>query len=100
MEANEYQSQILKYKDYPSEIGPFTVILSLQSNVGRLSEKLNRILIDNHGSFDNKDKIKTLISLGDIMFDLTNIASDLGYTLNDVISLNLTKHSKSQETQE
>jgi hypothetical protein len=40
MEINEYQSQIRDYGDYPLELGPFSVILSLQNNVGKLSAKL------------------------------------------------------------
>jgi len=100
MEVNDYQNQILKYKDYPTEIGPFTVIMTLQSNIGKLSEKLNKVLLDKHGSFEQEDKFKTIISLGDILFDITNIATDLGYTLNDVISINLMKHNKSIESSE
>lgn len=97
MEANEYQKQIRKYADYPQELGPFTVIMSLQSDLGRLAEKLNKSLVEDHGSFTNEDKIKVLISLGDILFNVSNIATDLGYTLTDVMSLNITKYAKSVE---
>ena len=93
MEANDYQLQIRNFIEYPLEIGPFSVILDLQKDVGRLSEKLNKVLVESHGSFEHKDKFKVAISLGDILFDISNIATDLGYTLNDIISLNLTKHS-------
>ena len=97
MEINDYQSEIQKYAEYPKEIGPFTVILTLQNDVGKLSEKLNNVLVNNHGKFERQDKIKTAISLGDILFDIASIASDLGYTMNDIISLNLVKHTKSTE---
>lgn len=97
MEANEYQTQIRKYIEYPLEIGPFTVIMTLQKDLGNLSEKLNKVLIDKHGSFAHEDKFKVAISLGDILFDISNIATDLGYSLNDIISLNLMKHNKSVE---
>ena len=89
MEANDYQLQIRNFIEYPLEIGPFSVILDLQKDVGTLSEKLNKVLVENHGSFEHKDKFKVAISLGDILFDISNIATDLGYTLNDIISLNL-----------
>lgn len=93
MDINDYQSQIRNFIDYPIEIGPFTVILDLQKNVGNLSEKLNKSLTTDHGSFSKEDKIKIAISLGDILYNVTNMASDLGLTMNDVVSINLTKHT-------
>ena len=94
MEVNDYQNEIRKYVNYPLELGPFTVILDLQSDIGKLSNKLNKVLVDNHGEFTKENKFKTAISLGDILFNITNIATDLGYTLNDIISINLMKYNK------
>ena len=98
MEINEYQTQIRNFIEYPVEIGPFTVILELQKNVGNLSEKLNKVLINDHGSFSQEDKIKVAISLGDILNNISNIATDLSLTMNDVISINMTKLSKSKKS--
>lgn len=98
MEANEYQNEIRKYSNYPQEVGPFTVILTLQNNVGKLSAKLNKVLVNDHGAFNKEDKVKVMISLGDIINDVTNIASDIGFTLDDVLSLNITKYANSKES--
>ncbi len=98
MEINEYQTQIRNFIEYPVEIGPFTVILELQKNVGNLSEKLNKVLINDHGSFSQEDKIKVAISLGDILNNISNIATDLSLSMNDVISINMTKLSKSKKS--
>lgn len=97
MEINDYQLQIRNYATYPTDIGPFTVILELHNNVGKLSEKLNKVLVQDHGAFSNEDKLKVAISLGDILNNISNIATDLNLTMNDIISINLTKHSKSSE---
>lgn len=97
MEVNEYQTTIRNYVDYPQELGPFSVILSMQNNVGSLANKLNDALINDHGNFSKENRMKTAISLGDILFDLTNMATDLGYTMNDIISLNLMKHRMASE---
>lgn len=93
MEINEYQNKIRDWIDYPAELGPFSVILSLQNNVGNLANKLNNALINDHGNFTKENRMKTAISLGDILFDISNIATDLGYSMNDIISLNLMKHN-------
>lgn len=98
MEINEYQTQIRNFIEYPIEVGPFTVILELQKNIGNLSEKLNKVLINDHGSFSQEDKIKVAISLGDILNNISNIATDLSLTMNDVISINMTKLSKSKKS--
>ena len=98
MEINEYQTKIRNFIEYPVEVGPFTVILELQKNVGNLSEKLNKVLINDHGSFSQEDKIKVAISLGDILNNISNIATDLSLTMNDVISINMTKLSKSKKS--
>ena len=94
MEANEYQIQIRNFAEYPVEIGPFTVILDLQKNIGILSDKLNKVLVTDHGSFSKEDKFKVAISLGDVLNNISNIATDLGLTMDDIISINLTKNSK------
>ena len=98
MEINEYQTKIRNFIEYPVEVGPFTVILELQKNVGNLSEKLNKVLINDHGSFSQEDKIKVAISLGDILNNISNIATDLSLTMNDVISINMTKLSKNKKS--
>ena len=46
MDINEYQEKIKEYKNYPEEIGPYSTILSLTKNIGKLSEKLNDVLIN------------------------------------------------------
>ena len=45
MDINDYQKTIREYIDYPLELGPFSVILDLQNNVGALSNKLNDALV-------------------------------------------------------
>lgn len=92
MDINTYQKTIREYINYPKEVGPYSVILSLSKNLGKLSEKLNDVLINNHGSFDDKKRMSTIITLGDILFDIVNMASDLDYNMNDVLSLNLMKY--------
>ena len=97
MEINDYQNQIREYIDYPPELGPFSIILSLQNNVGNLASKLNDALINDHGNFTKENRMKTAISLGDSLFDICNMAADLGYSMNDIISLNLMKHKMTAE---
>jgi len=97
MDINEYQAKIQEYKNYPEEIGPYSTILSLTKNIGRLSEKLNDVLINDQGNFDQRKSLNAIITLGDILFDITQMTSDLKYNMSDVISINLMKHDKEKE---
>lgn len=97
MDINEYQTKIQEYKNYPEEIGPYSTILSLTKNIGRLSEKLNDVLINDQGNFDQRKSLNAIITLGDILFDITQMTSDLKYNMSDVISINLMKHDKENE---
>ena len=97
MDINEYQSKIKEFKNYPDEIGPYSSILSLTKNLGKLSEKLNDVLINDHGNFDQRKSLNVIITLGDLLFDITQMASDLTYNMSDVVSLNLMKHNKESD---
>ena len=97
MDINDYQKTIREYVDYPLELGPFSVILDLQNNVGTLSNKLNDVLVKDHGNFTKVAKTKAAISLGDILNNICNIAYDLGFEMNDIIGMNITKHNMEVE---
>ena len=100
MDLNDYQSQIRQHINYPTEVGPYSVILALMKDVGHLSEKLDDVLINDHGSFDDKKRLSTGITIGDILFDIVNLASDLNYSLNEIAAINLMKHNKESENKD
>ena len=91
MNINEYQDNVSQFADYHKELGPFQLILRLSNNVGILSDKLYNILQDKHGEFTDEEKIKIAISLGDIINDVANMASDLNITLEEILAINTKK---------
>ena len=92
MNFSEYQDNIRPYIDYPLELGPFQIILDLTNNVGILSNKLYNVLNNGeNGVFSDEEKAKVAISLGDILNNITNMASDLNISLDEIIALNLKK---------
>lgn len=93
MDINEYQAKIRDYVNYPLEVGPYSTILSLMQNLGVLSSKLNDVLINDQGNFDKKKAVNVIITLGDILFDISNMTTDLGYSMSDVMAINLMKHN-------
>ena len=97
MDITEYQNNISQFIDYHKELGPFQVILRLSNNVGILSNKLYNILNTTNGEFTDEEKIKIAISLGDIIQDIANMATDLNITLDEVLALNIKKIELSQK---
>lgn len=99
MEFNDYQEQVRNFIDYPVEIGPFSVIYGIMSDTGTLAYKLRAILEEKHGEFNDVDKVKIQITLGDILRNISNMASDLNISLEEVAAINLRKLALQKEKQ-
>jgi len=91
MEIGDLQSQARAYADYEFGLGPYYSILGLTEEVGKINEKLRVILKNNQGSFSNDDIIKLEISIGDAMFWLLNMISDIGVSIEETAALMLKK---------
>ena len=91
MDFNTYQENARQFANYHKELGPFSVILSLVSNVGALSNKLYTALEGHDGGFSDEEKLKVAISLGDIIYDISNISADFQINLDEIIAINLRK---------
>ena len=91
MDIVTYQETIRQFANYHKELGPFTMILSLGKHYGDLCEKLRSVLETKEGGFDKEDKVKLAISLGDIINDISNMCSDINFSMDDILNINLKK---------
>ena len=91
MEINEYQNQTKNYLNYPPEIGPFYNCIAIQTAVGQLSEKIENLISNPSINIDHDYAVKLGISLGDIMGYVSNLANDVGMSLEEICALNLRK---------
>ena len=92
MEANEYQDKCRLYYESPRELGPYSTILSMMSSVAEVSEILKECLDKKHGDISDMEQLKINVSIGDCLFQLTNLAADVGLSLNNVMMTNIRKH--------
>lgn len=97
MGINEYQDAIQEYKQYQSDINIFYDLIDITSSVGDLNKKLNNILINNQ-EMTNELSLKLGISLGDILYAISNFATDIGLKMEDVALLNLRKINMQKES--
>ncbi len=98
MNLNEFQENIKNFEDYPTDLGPYYLILGAQSELGKLSEKLKGFL-EERTEFDDKDKRMLGVSIGDIIFYLLSIGNSLNISFEQIAALELRKRSLYKEQQ-
>jgi len=94
MELNEYQELARSTAIYPKEFSVIYPTLGLAGESGEVAEKVKKSIRDNHGEF-NKEAIQK--ELGDVMWYIANIASDLELKLEDIAQMNVAKLKSRQE---
>jgi len=92
MNFNEYQQESRKTAIYP-DLGKNFIYpaLGLCGECGEIAEKIKKIMRDNSGivSLESKDEIKK--ELGDVLWYVAALCSELGLKLNDVTEFNINK---------
>ena len=92
MELNHYQSESRKTALYPN-VGCNTIYptLGLVGEAGEVADKVKKILRDKKGVFDKESKEAIKFELGDVLWYISQLSSELGYELEEVASANLQK---------
>ena len=92
MELNHYQREARETALYP-DVGSNAIYptLGLVGEAGEVADKVKKILRDKKGLFDEKSKDEIKFELGDVLWYISQIASELEYELDDVANSNLQK---------
>lgn len=92
MNFNEYQQQARTTAVYPN-IGDNYIYpaLGLCGEAGEVAEKIKKIIRDNNGIITYEKNIEIQKELGDVLWYVSNLASELGVDLNRVAQSNLDK---------
>jgi len=108
MELNKYQAEAQSTAIYPGRgtpAGLFYSTLKLTGEAGEVSEKLGKLVRDNGMVLRNTDTGRYEIyndmtppsregmakELGDVLWYVSAVANDLGYTLEGIAQMNLDK---------
>ena len=94
MELNDYQRESRKTALYP-EVGTNAIYptLGLVGEAGGVADKVKKILRDKKGVFDKDSKDAIKFELGDVLWYISQLSTELGYELEEVASANLQKLS-------
>lgn len=99
MELNEYQRAALRTAVYPGmtlKEGFEYTLFGLGGEVGELQNKYKKILRNRENYRDHRELL--MDELGDALWYALAVASELGYTLEEVAAFNLAKLAARQAT--
>lgn len=92
MTFNEYCDKIASLTD--AELGYIPVFypaLGLAGEAGEVADKIKKCIRDNVDYNDDDVARSIALEIGDVLWNCAMLASDLGYTLDDVAQLNIDK---------
>ncbi len=92
MDLNEYQCKARKTALYP-DVGnnPIYPTLGLAGEAGEVADKVKKVLRDQNGKFGKSSKEALKLELGDVLWYISQLSSELGFKLEDIAQANLTK---------
>mgnify|MGYP001618562872 FL=1 len=89
---DEYQKFCKSTAVYP-KIGESFVypLIGLQGEVGEVSEKIKKLFRDDKGKLTDEKKTEIAKELGDVMWYIAQLSTELGLKLSDVAQTNIDK---------
>ncbi|GAB5601781.1 nucleoside triphosphate pyrophosphohydrolase family protein [Thermus sp. FJN-A] len=91
MTLEEYQREAQKTALYPEAYRLLYPTLGLVGEAGELANKVKKVLRDEGGSLTPKAREALLAELGDVLWYVAQVATDLGVSLEAVAQANLEK---------
>lgn len=94
MNFNDYQKQAKKTAVYPNKGKNYIYpVLGLAGEAGEVAEKFKKIIRDNDGKIDSEKKAEIEKELGDVLWYISQISTELKINLEDVAKTNIKKLS-------
>jgi NTP pyrophosphatase (non-canonical NTP hydrolase) len=92
MNFNKYQTESRKFAIYSKKDNDIIYpLLGLLGEAGELTEKIKRLEKDNYNISDNTLRKNIIYELGDILWYLTQLSTELDVSLDEIALLNLEK---------
>src|SRR6056297_437791 len=98
MDFKEYQKKASETAIYP-DIGDNYVYptLGLAGEAGEVSEKMKKIIRDDKGEITEEKRKELKKELGDVLWYLSQLARELGLSLEDIANFNIEKLQSRKE---
>lgn len=96
-ELNKYQGVARETAIYPVDMKIVYPTLGLTGEAGEVADKVKKVFRDNNGYLDEEYCHAIAMKLGDVLWYVANLATDLGYTLQDIAEMNYQKLQSRKE---
>lgn len=94
MTFKEYQEQAQTTATYPDKGNNFVYpTLGLAGEAGEVADKIKKVIRDNGGVVSEERKLDLIKELGDVLWYLSQLSWELGFSLEDLATANLNKLS-------
>jgi NTP pyrophosphatase (non-canonical NTP hydrolase) len=97
MELSEYQRRSRRTAEYPREAWLAYPALGLAGEAGEVAEHAKKAIRDDAGNISDERRAAMSKELGDVLWYVAQLASELGLELEDVARENLEKLSSRQQ---
>ncbi len=92
MEFKEYQEKSRKTAVYPNKDNNFIYpTLGLSGEAGEVSEKIKKVIRDRGGIIDGETREAIKKELGDVLWYVSQLATELGISLDEIAEKNIEK---------
>jgi NTP pyrophosphatase (non-canonical NTP hydrolase) len=92
MNFKDYQEKSRKTALYPNKDNNFIYpTLGLAGEAGEVAEKIKKVIRDKDGVIDDETKEMIKKELGDVLWYVSQLATELGLSLDDVAESNIKK---------
>jgi NTP pyrophosphatase (non-canonical NTP hydrolase) len=92
MNFEEYQKKSRKTAIYPNAGSNFIYpTLGLSGEAGEVAEKIKKVIRDKNGIIDGETKEDVEKELGDVLWYVSQIATELELSLDDIAQINIKK---------
>ncbi len=97
MNFNEYQIKAKSTDISPPEHALVYHVLGLSNEAGEVAGKIKKVIRDNDYLFSKEKYLEIANELGDVLWYLARAAEDVGYTLEDIATMNINKLADRKE---
>ena len=98
MTFEEYQKESRKTAEYPDKDNNYIYpVLGLTGEAGEVAEKIKKVIRNDKGIMSEDKKIEIAKELGDVLWYIAQLATELGLKLEDIAEMNLEKLKSRRE---
>ena len=91
MTIKEYSEKAIATATYGWGDSIIYPTLGLNGEAGEVAEKVKKVLRDKYGVFDEEIKYDMAREIGDIIWYCNALARDIGYSLEEIMDMNIVK---------